>query len=338
MHFSKNKSLKNFNTFGIEAKASYYYSLESEEDVFSLLQSDEFQTNDKFVLGGGSNLLFTKDFEGLIIDNNIKGIKFIKADAESIILESGAGESWHDLVELCVKNRAYGIENLALIPGKVGSAPVQNIGAYGVEQKDFFHSLKGIMLSTGEKIELSRDDCRFGYRDSIFKNELKNDFIVTSVQYKLNRRWEANRKYAELDKALSSFSFIEQDAEYVFNTICRIRLSKLPDYKILGNAGSFFKNPVISNSEYANIKANHSELIGFNTGKDQIKLSAAKLIDSCNWKGKRFGDAGVYEKHALILVNYGNAKGSEILKLSEDIISSVKDKYDIDLEREVIII
>lgn len=340
MFIENNKSLKKLNTFGIEAKARFFANINKAEDLLDLMQTSQYQDSKRFILGGGSNILFSSDFDGLIISSNIKGINLKAIDSEKALVEVGSGEIWDDFVRLSIKNKYYGFENLALIPGKVGAAPVQNIGAYACEQKDYFSHLSGIKLSTGEKLELDFDECQFAYRDSIFKHELKDDFFVSSVVYNLDKKWTPNLKYKELDIELKKFGFdfINQDAEYVYNTVCRVRKTKLPDYNEIGNAGSFFKNPIVSNQLKDSLLTLYPDLPNFRVDADYSKIPAAWLIQKAGWKGKSYGNCGVFEKHALILVNYGNAKGSEIKNLAAEIIASVESQFGINLEPEVIFI
>jgi UDP-N-acetylmuramate dehydrogenase len=337
MQIIQNKSLKKYNTFGVEAKAKYYARVTEEKQIPALIGSKEFQSEKHFILGGGSNVLFKGDFDGLVINIDIKGLKFLSMNREHSLLEVKAGEVWHDFVKTCTENSMFGVENLALIPGKVGAAPVQNIGAYGVEQVEYFESLEGFHLEEGKFYRLGKDDCNFAYRDSIFKNKLKGKFIITSVNYRLNKQWEPIRRYKEIDRELDKFSFINPDVKFVFDMICRIRNSKLPDPVELGNSGSFLKNPIVSNEKYDELKSQFPDIPGYETGSG-IKLSAGWLIQQCGWKGRRLreeSDAAVYEKHALIIVNHGNATGAEIFELSEKIIESVRNKFDVVLEREV---
>lgn len=338
MEIFKNYSLKRYNSFGIDAKAKYFININTAEQLPKLIQMNEFIDEKRFFLGGGSNVLFSKDFDGLVINLEIKGVNLVEINSEYAIIKASAGENWSDFAETCARNKYFGIENLVSIPGKVGAAPVQNIGAYGSEQKDCFERLKGFNIETGEFIELSNEDCKFSYRDSIFKKELKDKVIVTEVSYKLLRHWEANLTYKELKTELDKFSFIEQDSNYVVNTIIRLRKQKLPDIKELGNAGSFFKNPIISLEHFAKLFVEDETMPHYRVGADRMKIPAAWLIEKAGWKGYREGDAGVYENHALILVNYGKASGEDIFNLSEKIIGSVDEKFGIKLEREVIVL
>ncbi|MFC2131526.1 UDP-N-acetylmuramate dehydrogenase [Bacteroidota bacterium] len=337
MEIKENISLKSFNTFGIEAKADYFVSVKNVNDIFKLMDTDVFQKNRLFILGGGSNVLFADDFHGLVINIDIKGIHIKESTDDYLMLNVGAGEDWSKFVETCVKSEYYGIENLAMIPGKVGAAPVQNIGAYGVEQEDLFVTLSGVDLQRKEIVHLNYEDCKFAYRSSIFKDNLKDRFIITSVQYRLSRKKQFNFSYSELELEINKFPVKDVDLKYVFDTVCRLRKSKLPDVGQIGSAGSFFKNPVVSSEKYFELKKNNPDLPGYPFG-NEFKLSAGWLIEQCGWKGKRAGDAGVYDKHALILVNYGNATGLEILELAEKIKGSVNEKFGVGLEPEVQII
>jgi len=338
MNILENISLKQYNTFGIDVKAKEFAAIRSEEELFSLAESGSLTVQNPFFLGGGSNVLFVEDFNGIIVHSAIRGMKIIDSDDDTVILEVGAGEKWHDFVTIALKNSYFGLENLALIPGTVGAAPVQNIGAYGVEQKDFFLSLRGLNLETLEFEELGFDDCEFDYRDSVFKHGLKNKFVITSVKYKLKKNEKPNLSYSELRRETEKFSIDKPDAQFVYDTVCRLRMSKLPVPEYLGNAGSFFKNPAVELKKFEELKNAYPGINGYKQKDGKIKLSAAWLIEQCGWKGKRIGDAGVFDKHALIIVNYGNASGSDIYELSEQIIKSVFDKFGIYPEREVLVI
>jgi UDP-N-acetylmuramate dehydrogenase len=338
MNILENISLKQYNTFGIDVKAKEFAAIRSEEELFSLAESGSLTVQNPFFLGGGSNVLFVEDFNGIIVHSAIRGMKIIDSDDDTVILEVGAGEKWHDFVTIALKNSYFGLENLALIPGTVGAAPVQNIGAYGVEQKDFFLSLRGLNLETLEFEELGFDDCKFDYRDSVFKHGLKNKFVITSVKYKLKKNEKPNLSYSELRRETEKFSIDKPDAQFVYDTVCRLRMSKLPVPEYLGNAGSFFKNPAVELKKFEELKNAYPGINGYKQKDGKIKLSAAWLIEQCGWKGKRIGDAGVFDKHALIIVNYGNASGSDIYELSEQIIKSVFDKFGIYPEREVLVI
>ncbi len=338
MKIEKNYPLKSLNTFGVDAKAKYFASIKKDGDLKKIVQTDEFENNRIFILGGGSNVLFTKDFDGLILSSDIKGMRIVESTDESITLEVGAGELWHKFVQTCVKSKYYGAENLALIPGKVGAAPVQNIGAYGVEQKDLFVSLKGFNLAKKKFETLDKNECAFGYRDSIFKKELKNKFIVASVNYELSRKEKLNLEYKGLADEIKKFPWVKPNAQYVFDAVCRLRRKKLPNLEKIGNAGSFFKNPIVSEEKLKALTETHPEINSRKIYGKQYKISAGWLIEKAGWKGKRSGDVGVYDKHALILVNHGDASGKDIVDFSEQIQNSIYEIFGIKLEPEVIIL
>lgn len=335
----QNVSLKKYNTFGIDVLAKYFLEVNSVSDIQNYLTQKENEP--LFVLGGGSNVLFTKNFNGTILKNNLKGIKLIEEDAEHVYVKVGAGEIWHEFVLYCIKNNYAGIENLSLIPGTVGAAPIQNIGAYGVEQADVFFSLEAIDLHQNILNVFTHSDCRFGYRDSVFKHEGKNKFIITSVTFRLNKKPKFNIGYGTLKQELEKMGIKELSIAAISHAVCNIRRSKLPDPSIIGNAGSFFKNPTISNEKYLQLKKDFPNIVAFptdNQQKNSVKLAAGWLIEQCGWKGKSFGNYGVHKNQALVLVNYDNAKGIEIYELSEKIMQSVKEKFGVTLEREVIIL
>ena len=338
MEILENISLKKLNTFGVEVKARRFVAVRNEHDIKELFDSDILGENNSLILGNGSNVLFVNDFDGLVIHSQMRGITICESNDDYVILNVAAGELWHNFVTISLTNKYFGLENLALIPGTVGAAAVQNIGAYGSEQKDFFFSVRGYNLIQNEFQELDAEQCRFGYRDSVFKNELKNKFFITSVKYKLSKREKVNLSYSELLHEAERFGIKQPDARYVYDTVCRLRKSKLPDPKILGNAGSFFKNPVVSESTFNDLKEKYPEIKGYRNIDDKIKVSAAWFIEKAEWKGKRIGDAGVFNKHALILVNYGNASGKDIYELSEKIRLSVLEMFGVNLEPEVQII
>ena len=334
MNILSDFSLKNLNTFQIDCKAKYFVEVESVSDVQELIKTAIFQTQKKFILGGGSNVLFTKDFEGLIIHPVFKGIKVIEENPEQIILKAGSGEIWEDLVDFSVKNGWSGIENLAAIPGCVGAAPVQNIGAYGVELKDVFDSLMAIDLMDGSKRIFKKDECKFAYRNSVFKSEFKDRYLITEVFLRLSKNAEPNISY----EALALFferKGLSPSLKNIYEAIIDIRASKLPDPKKLGNDGSFFKNPVIEISQFRKLKVKFPDIKSFQQADGSVKLAAAWLIESCGWKGKRYGHIGVHDKQALVIVNYGGGKGSEIKSLAEQVIKNVEEKFGIELEPEV---
>jgi len=338
IRIEENYSLRNLNTFGLDVKAKYFVSVSNTSDLEDVLSSKVFAENKHFILGGGSNLLFTSDFDGIILLLNIQGIKVVEEDVSSVIVECGAGEKWDDLVQFCVRNKFYGIENLAKIPGRAGAAPVQNIGAYGVEQKDCFQKLYGYNLISFAYVEMSNQDCRFGYRDSVFKNELASRFIVTSIRYKLSKMKKLNISYKELAKEIENTKIKDVDIQDIYDIISTIRKNKLPDPDEIGNTGSFFKNPVVSLTYYQNLKKNNPEIPGYILSENEVKIPAGWLIEYCGWKGKSLGNAGVHKDHALVLVNNNNASGEEILALAESIEQSVCQKFGIALEKEVIVL
>lgn len=339
MEIQKNISLKPFNTFGIDAKAKYFSSFTSIDELQELFSNSKFKIQkSKLILGGGSNILLTKDFDGFVLKNEIKGIEIIKEDETHVYVKAGAGENWHRFVLFCVQNNYAGVENLSLIPGNAGASPMQNIGAYGVEIKDVFYQLEAFHRQDKLIQKFLLADCEFGYRDSVFKNKCKDHFIITSVTYCLNKKPFFNTSYGAINKELEKMNVQQLSIQAVSQAVINIRTSKLPDPEIIGNAGSFFKNPVITNSKFDSLKKEFPEMVAFPSDTDHTKLAAGWLIEQCGWKGYRKDDAGCYEKQALVLVNYGHAKGSEIFELSEEIICSVQKKFGIVLDREVNIV
>lgn len=336
MRIIEDFQLKGQNTFGLDIKAKYYAEISKIEEIKELYSS--YSSSPIMILGGGSNILFSKNYDGLIVKNLIKGIKKVYENDDIVLIEAGAGEVWEDFVQYTVDNNWGGLENLSLIPGTVGASPIQNIGAYGTEIKDVFEELKGYNLETGEVSTFSLEQCRFGYRDSVFKRELKGKFVVTSVTYRLCKNPLTDIKYEALRSELEKSGIESPTVKQVSEIVCNIRRSKLPDPKIVGNAGSFFKNPEISDSHYQKLLSLHNDIPGYKTGNNTIKVPAGWLIQKCGWRGKRLGNVGVYDKQALVLVNYGGAEGSEIIKLSENIKESVKKEFDIWLETEVNIV
>ncbi len=333
MMIQENISLKPYNTFGIDVQARYFSPFQSIAELSELLTYTP--NNNKLVLGGGSNLLFTKDFDGLVLKNELTGIELVKEDEEYVFVKAGAGESWHQFVLYCLAHNYTGVENLSLIPGNVGASPMQNVGAYGVEIKDVFHELEAFHIDEKALQTFSLNDCRFGYRESVFKKEYKNKFVITSVTYCLKKTPHFNINYGAISQELEKIGIKDLTIQAISQAVINIRSSKLPDWKALGNAGSFFKNPVIEKKEFADLEKAFPNMVSFPTSEDKTKLAAGWLIEQCGWKGYRKGDAGCYEKQALVLVNYGNAKGEEIFNLSEKIILSVKEKFGVDLVREV---
>ena len=337
MEFQKNISLKEFNTFGMDVNCSLFYNITSEKEIINILDSDEYQNNKYLILSGGSNLLFTTDFDGLILKNNIKGVEVVSEDNNHTYLKVGAGENWHDLVLWTIKKGLSGLENMSLIPGNVGTAPIQNIGAYGVEVKDVITKVRGINLEEKKLFTLSNVDCDFRYRDSIFKNKLKDKIIITEVIFKLSRKAQHNTKYGAILEELQNLG-LEISTTNISKAVISIRERKLPNPKELGNSGSFFKNPIINNTQFSELQKKFSEIVGYKNSETETKIAAGWLIEQCGWKGYRKGDAGVHKNQALVLVNYGNAKGEEIISLAKEIQQSVKDKFGIKIHPEVNII
>lgn len=335
--YLKNISLKSHNTFGIDATAANFIAINRNSDFLNLLQSSDWQ-RDFFILAGGSNVLFTKNFEGSIIWVNNKGIRVIDENSEFVCVEVAAGEEWDDFVKWSVSNNYGGVENLALIPGKCGSSAVQNIGAYGSEAKDVIFEVKAFLIKEKKEIVLKNTDCQFDYRYSIFKNELKNKTIISSVVYKLSKNAKPQLNYQSLKDFLSNKNIVNPCIKDVYDAVCEIRNEKLPNHKEIGNAGSFFKNPIIDRTLFEKIFAKHPDLVFWEVSENRIKLAAGQLIEKCAWKGKRIGDAGVHAKQALVLVNYGNAKGIDIFNMSKNIIDDVAENFGIVLEPEVIIL
>lgn len=338
MIIHENYSLKKLNTFGINASARYFTEVSSVDEIQEILSQKAFNDTQKLILGGGSNLLFTKDFDGIVLKNNLQGIETIKEDADFYFVKAGAGEVWHNLVMHCITNNFAGLENLSLIPGNVGASPMQNIGAYGVEIKDSFYELEAMHLTDKTIHTFSNADCKFGYRESVFKNKFKNQFIITSVTYKMLKIPVFNTSYGAIEKELEEMGITQLSIQAISQAVCNIRRSKLPDPAEIGNAGSFFKNPEVMNDQFLFLKNKFPTIVGYDLKNGNVKLAAGWLIEQCGWKGKTFGDAGVHKLQALVLVNYNNANGNEIFELSQNIIDSVKDKFGVDLEREVNII
>ena len=329
------KSLKAYNSFGIEVRCRYFVEVFTETDLKQLLQSPIILQYELLVLGGGSNILFTSDFQGLVIKVSIPGISVIAEMDDEIIVGSGAGVVWNDFVNYCVGNGYAGVENLSLIPGTVGASHIQNIGAYGVELKDVFHSCIAYEISSGNSRTFSFEDCRFGYRDSIFKNELKNKYVITSVNFKLNKTGDINTQYGAIKEELAKRNIDNPDISDISKVVAAIRVSKLPDPSTIGNAGSFFKNPVIEQDQFHHLVEHFPDLVNFPLAGGKIKIAAGWLIEQCGFKGKVVGNTGTWKNQALVLVNHGGATGHEVYSFSEQIIEHVDAKFGIRLEREV---
>ena len=333
----ENKSLKAYNTFGIDATTSYFGRFSSVEELIPILRN--YSKEELLILGGGSNVLFVKDhFEGLVLVNEIKGFEIVEDTSDFAIVKVGGGEVWHEFVLKCIEKGLCGVENLSLIPGSVGASPMQNIGAYGVEIKDVFYELEALHIKTGEIHKFNLQDCQFGYRESVFKNKQKGEYIITSVTYKLNKTPVFNTSYGAIDKELENMGVKELSISAISQAVCNIRTSKLPNPKEIGNAGSFFKNPIISASLFEKLKQEFPDMPSYPQSLNEVKTAAGWLIERCGWKGRQIGDAGVHKNQALVLVNYNKATGSEIFDLSSKIIADVKGKFGIELEREVNII
>lgn len=335
---SPHVSLLPYNTFGMEAFAGYYSELVSEDALLSLNGNPIYQEHGLLVLGGGSNILLTRDVPQWVLRNKITGIELVKEDDAHVWLKAGAGEVWHHFVQYCVQRGYAGVENLSLIPGTVGAAPIQNIGAYGVEVKDVLEQVRFFDLEGKAFREFSREDCRFGYRDSIFKQELKGKAVITSVLFRLNKEPVFHTSYGNIRQELEAMGVTKLSIQSISEAVIRIRTSKLPDPEKIGNAGSFFKNPEVPNSIYQQLKQQYPTIPGYPLEQDHTKIPAGWLIEQCGWKGFREDDYGVHKDQALVLVNYGKAKGADIAALSGKIIDSVAIRFGIQLEREVQII
>lgn len=329
----RNVHLKTYNTFGLDYKADHLIAIKTEEEAISILKNRKSLKDPLFIIGGGSNLLFTADYKGTLLHPEIEGIKIEEKLPEYVIVSSGSGVNWDKLVEWSVNNDYGGLENLSHIPGMVGASPIQNIGAYGVEVKDTIEKVRAVSTGDGSVMEFSKKDCRFGYRNSIFKNEIKGKYLITRVYYKLTLSPLLNINYGSLKEEAGKLGSVT--LKNVRQAVINIRSSKLPDPKIIGNAGSFFKNPFVSKNVAVKLKKNYPQILAYEDPSDGIKLAAGWLIDQCGWKGKRIGDAGVHVKQALVLVNYGNATGKEVFDFSEAIKKSVLEKFGVELEREV---
>lgn len=348
MIVQKNILIKNYNTFKISVLAKMFAKFNSLEELHDLVEfgqkSGKLGPSDILILGGGSNLLFTSNLDKFVLKNELTGIKVIKEDEHHIYIQVGAGENWHQFVLHCIKNGWAGVENLSLIPGNVGASPMQNIGAYGVEIKDVFYSLEAFNLKERKMVNFTLNDCAFGYRESVFKKKFKDEFVITDVTFRLNRIPNFNISYGAISQELEKMGIQELSLQAVSQAVINIRSSKLPDPAVIGNAGSFFKNPEITSHEFHGLKQIFPDIVGYTVPNGRVKLAAGWLIEHCgpnegvSWKGYRKGDAGCHEKQALVLVNYGNAKGNEIYDLSEEILQSVKFKFGVALEREVNIV
>lgn len=329
----ENFNLRPYNTFGIEAIAKRFGAFTTIDELKELLSK---RNDDELLfLGGGSNVLFTKDFDGLVLRNELTGIEVIEEDDSHVIIKSGAGEVWHNFVIHCVENGYGGIENLSLIPGSVGASPMQNIGAYGAEIKDVFVSLEAYHIESGEIHSFDNAACEFGYRESVFKRRLKDQYVITSVTYRLTKEHTINSSYGAIEAELEKMKISAPTIRDISNAVIAIRSSKLPNPAEIGNAGSFFKNPVVEPDVLDKIQLNYDKVPNYPAPNGKVKLAAGWLIDQAGWKGKTFGNFGVHKMQALVLVNYSDAQGSDIFDLSSKIIADIKSKFGIELEREV---
>jgi UDP-N-acetylmuramate dehydrogenase len=331
-------SLRAYNTFGLPALAQTLVHVKSDADVRRVVDHPVYGRATKFILGGGSNVVLTRDVAAVVLKIEVMGCRLVRETADAWVVEAGAGESWHGFVQWTLEQGLPGLENLALIPGTVGAAPVQNVGAYGVELKDRFDSLDAVDLVTGRMVTLDARACRFGYRDSVFKHELAGKSVITRVRFALPRPWRPVLGYLELERKVAETGVAEPDAHTIFEWVCAIRRAKLPDPAAIGNAGSFFKNPIVSAEQCRDIIGRDPEIVHYPLPDGTVKLAAGWLIDACGWKGKTVGRAGVYEKQALVLVNLGGAHGSEVVTLARAIQESVYGRFGIRLEPEPVIV
>ncbi len=338
MNSLKNTSLKPYNTFGIVCQASEVIELNMIEEIAEVLRYIKQQNKTLLILGGGSNVLFTRDFNGIVLLNNLKGIQVLSEDSNEVMLTVSAGEVWHDLVLYCIEKNYAGMENLSLIPGKVGASPMQNIGAYGVEVKDLITQVNTIRLADGAKVSFSNEECKFDYRSSIFKTTHKNQYLIVSVDFKLYKSPKLNTSYGAINNELITKGISSPNIKDISEAVISIRRSKLPDPAKIGNAGSFFKNPVVDLTTANRLRKEYPTIPQYEVGENIRKLAAGWLIEQCGWKGKTIDNYGVHKLQALVLVNYNDATGKQIFDLSTKIIDSVKEKFGVELEREVNII
>jgi UDP-N-acetylmuramate dehydrogenase len=335
MRIENDRSLRHYNTFGIDVLAKHFAEIATAEDFRALIAEPQLQEERKLLLGGGSNLLFTRDFDGLVIKNSLRGIEILREDADHVWVRASAGEVWHDFVTFCVDRNLAGLENLSLIPGLVGAAPLQNIGAYGVEMCETCVEVEAVQMSTGEGATFGNADCDFGYRDSVFKHRHRDEFLITAVTFRLSKTPSLVLSYGDLRRTLDEMRPVEVGIKAVSEAVIRIRSSKLPDPRVLGNAGSFFKNPVIPPEQFAALAARHPSMPHYPQANGQVKVPAGWLIEQCGWKGKAVGRAAVHRSHALVIVNLGGATGQEVQSLATQVQTSVREKFEIDIKPEV---
>jgi UDP-N-acetylmuramate dehydrogenase len=328
-------SLKPYNTFGIDVYGNFFVEIRSVEDFRELTGSEVYRNHKKLILGGGSNVLFTRDFDGLVIKNNLRGIELVSENDEEVIIKASAGETWHDFVMYCIERGYAGLENLSLIPGSVGASPMQNIGAYGVEIRDYFHELEAYSMDTAERRVFNRQECEFGDRESVFKHRYKDQFLIATVSFRLNKKPVINTTYGAINAELRVMGVSSPGIKEVSDAVIRIRQSKLPDPRVTGNAGSFFKNPEVSAAVYETLKQRFENLVAYPLENGRYKLAAGWLIEQTGLKGFERQGAAVHDRQALVLVNKNQARGSDVLELSAYVIGQVSEKFGVTLEREV---
>lgn len=339
MLIKENVSLKPYNTFGVEAIAKYFAVASNQDEVREILNWTKENNQKILLLSGGSNMLIVNDWDGLALKIEMHGIEIVESNEDEAIVKVNSAEVWNDFVQWCIERDLGGLENLSLIPGRAGTAPIQNIGAYGVEIKDTMTELTALEIATGQLRTFTNEQCKFGYRDSVFKNELKGQYLILDVSFKLTKKnHKLHTEYGAIRNELAQMGIENPTIKDVAQVVIKIRQSKLPDPKKIGNSGSFFKNPIIDQKLFNELKLKFPEIVGYPSGDDKVKVAAGWLIENAGWKGKRFGDAGVHKDQALVLVNHGNATGKEIYDLSEKIIQDIFEKYNIHLEREVNVI
>ena len=338
MQIESGVSLKPYNSFGLPAVAGTLVRIASDADVRAVVDHPRLGRAPKFVLGGGSNIVLTRDMPQIVLKVEVRGLRVVQETAQAWVVEAGAGENWHDTVAWTLAHGMPGLENLALIPGSVGASPVQNIGAYGVELQDRFESLDAVDLRTGLGYTLASEMCHFGYRDSVFKHSLAGRAVITRVRFRLPRPWRPVLGYVDLERKRAETGIRDPDAQRIFDWVCAIRRAKLPDPLVLGNAGSFFKNPIVTPEQCRDIIGRDPEVVHYPLPDGSVKLAAGWMIDACGWKGKSVGQAGVYERQALVLVNRGNAIGSEVMTLARAIQESVYGRFGIRLESEPVVV
>ena len=335
MDVQQHASLKSYNTFGLDVKADFLVRISAINDIRAVLNDETLKHQDRLILGGGSNILFTRNVKGVVLLNRMEGIEIVREENDQVWVKAGAGVVWHDLVMWCIEQGLGGMENLSLIPGSVGAGPMQNIGAYGVELKDVFFELEAMHLDTMEMQKFSSDDCKFGYRESVFKHELRNRFFITSVTFRLTRNPVLNTSYGAITTELQKMNVTAPGIREVSNAVINIRRSKLPDPILLGNAGSFFKNPEVEQVVFDQLKDNYPNVVGYPTIPGKVKLAAGWLIEQCGWKGKVVRHTGSHKDPALVLVNYGGASGKEVYELALAIRDSVLMKFGVRIDPEV---